>query len=104
MEKLGTDDDELDNIADLIIKKSIRKQSQVKRLMKEVGKIIEKKPKFRTIFLQKLQMLHGERKQLRKENREMFNGFVLLLVEGKCEFLSSFLPNLELKFTAIKFT
>lgn len=82
LEKLGTDDSELDNIADLIIKKSIRKHSQVTRLIVECVNIIEKKPKFRTTFLQQLQAAHNERKQLRHDNRDNFLGLVMLLIEG----------------------
>ena len=85
MEKLGTDDDELQNIADLIIKKAIRKKSQVGRLVLECSNLIEKKPLFRNIFLQNLQKSHQERKNVKKDNRENFIGLIMLLTEGKSQ-------------------
>ena len=87
MEKLGTDDDELQNIADLIIKKAIRKKSQVGRLVIECSNLIEKKPLFRNIFLQNLQKSHQERKAIKKDSRENFIGLIMLLTEGKCQHL-----------------
>ena len=85
LEKLGTDDDELQNIADLIIKKAIRKKSQVGRLVLECSNLIEKKPLFRNIFLQNLQKSHQERKNVKKDNRENFIGLIMLLTEGKSQ-------------------
>ena len=92
LEKLGTDDDELQNIADLIIKKAIRKKSQVGRLVLECSNLIEKKPLFRNIFLQNLQKSHQERKAIKKDSRENFIGLIMLLTEGK---LSTFDTNRE---------
>ena len=79
---MGTDDDELPNIADLIVKKCIRKQSQIGRLVNECTKIIEKKKLFKDIFMQFIKKTQTGRKGLKKENREHFQGLTFLLIEG----------------------
>ena len=87
LEKLGTDDDELPNIADLIVKKCVRKQSQISRLVNECEKIIERKPLFRNILLQYLEKTQENRKSMKKENRDHFMGLTALLIEGNiCTF------------------
>ena len=80
---MGTDDDELPNIADLIVKKCIRKQSQIGRLVNECSKIIEKKKLFKNILLEFIHSTQNNRKIMKKENRSHFQGLTSLLIEGK---------------------
>ena len=81
LEKLGTDDEELPNIANLIVKKAVRHTSQAKRLVTICSTLISQKPKFRHHLLKVLQEYHSNRLDLKTQDRTLFVGCAALLIE-----------------------
>jgi hypothetical protein len=81
LKKLGTNDDELGNIANLIVKKAIRNQHQIRRLVVTCEELILQKPQFRGHLLKTLQENHTNRKNLKEEDRNIFLGCAALIIE-----------------------
>jgi len=81
LEKLGTDDEELPNVAKLIVQKAVNNSKQAKRLVAICANLISQKPKFRYHLLKALQEYHSNRQELRENDRKLFIGCAALIVE-----------------------